>query len=86
MSLGKGETGGKAAAPIWLDFMEKSQNTYPSADFPVPEGIAIVPMDSKTGKIVTSYSDNISWEAFKKKQLLREETKIPQGLSEFSPL
>ncbi len=86
MSLGKGETGGKAAAPIWLDFMEKALDIYPSAEFPVPDSITIVPIDNKTGKIAKSYSDKISWEAFKKEQLSRDQTKIPQGLSEFSPL
>lgn len=85
-SLGSGETGGRTAAPIWLDFMKKARNSYPSADFIIPEGIAIVPINNETGEIGKDYSEKISWEAFKKDNLPREDSGIPPGLSEFSPL
>jgi len=37
--LGHQEVGGRAAAPIWLYFMEKALAGTPVETFPVPEGI-----------------------------------------------
>lgn len=48
-SLGKQEVGGRAAAPIWLYFMEKYLQGKPVEAFSVPEGIVFVKVDSKTG-------------------------------------
>ncbi len=33
------ETGGRAALPIWVDFMNNALANVPASDFPVPEGI-----------------------------------------------
>lgn len=85
-TLGNGETGGRTAAPIWLDFMKKARNSYPSADFIIPEGITIIPINNKTGEIGKDYSEKISWEAFKKDNLPWKAGTIPPSLSEFSPL
>lgn len=43
-SLGKNETGGRAAAPIWLNFMQQTKNSYPAGEFPMPEGIVMRPV------------------------------------------
>ncbi|RUM88756.1 MAG: penicillin-binding protein 1A [Thermodesulfatator sp.] len=40
-SLGRWETGGRAACPVWLAVMKALPQ--PSQDFPVPEGITFVP-------------------------------------------
>ncbi len=48
-SLGKQEVGGRAAAPIWLYFMEKAVQGKPVEAFTAPEGIMFVKVDSKTG-------------------------------------
>ena len=37
-SLGKQETGGHAAAPIWTAFMKQALDDRPVVDFPVPGG------------------------------------------------
>jgi len=50
MSLGKQEVGGRAAAPIWLYFMEKALQGKPVESFPVPNGIVFVKVDPHTGK------------------------------------
>jgi penicillin-binding protein 1A len=47
--LGKGETGGKAAVPIWVDVMRAALGERPATEFPVPEGIERVQIDPKTG-------------------------------------
>jgi len=38
-SLGKDETGSRAAAPIWLGFMSRISGVYPVREFDIPEGI-----------------------------------------------
>jgi penicillin-binding protein 1A len=48
-SLGDKETGGRAAAPIWLDFMKRALEGRPITTFPLPEGIAFSYIDPKTG-------------------------------------
>ena len=49
ISLGKQEVGGRAAAPIWLYFMERVLKNAPVQTFPTPEGIVFVRVDPKTG-------------------------------------
>lgn len=66
ISLGRVETGGVAAAPIWLDFMNQAKATYPpTADFPVPPGIVLLPMNNLTGKPGTSLGGSVTLEAFR---------------------
>lgn len=43
--LGPGETGGKAALPIWLSFMKAAHAGKPARDFEVPPGVAAVRID-----------------------------------------
>ena len=47
----RGLTGGSAAAPIWGYFMKKGLRGKSPANFPVPEGIRFVEVDSETGYI-----------------------------------
>ncbi len=49
-SLGSQEVGGRAAAPIWLYFMEKVLQNTPVESFPTPEGIVFVKVNAKTGQ------------------------------------
>jgi penicillin-binding protein 1A len=49
-SLGRQEVGGRAAAPIWLYFMEKALEKTPVESFPVPEGIVFIKVDPQTGR------------------------------------
>ncbi len=50
-SLGKDETGGKAAVPIWLDFMKTTLGIHPlSVHFKVPQGVTTLPVDPETGE------------------------------------
>ena len=66
-SLGRLETGGKVACPIWTSFMKVTLEHAVKKDFPVPDGVALVPVDRRTGEIVTadpSRNKNVVWEAF----------------------
>jgi penicillin-binding protein 1A len=58
--LGRGETGGRAAAPIWIEYMEQALAERPVTDFPVPDGIVFARMDTRTGQLATPASET-SW-------------------------
>jgi penicillin-binding protein 1A len=44
-SLGRDETGSRAAVPIWTTFMAEALAGTPVEDFPVPERVILVPVD-----------------------------------------
>ena len=48
---GRGLTGGGASAPIWAYFMKQALSGKSPVNFPVPEGIRFVDVDSETGYI-----------------------------------
>ncbi|MCH7923190.1 MAG: PBP1A family penicillin-binding protein [Nitrospinae bacterium] len=48
-SIGKNETGSRAASPIWLAFMRDALKGEPKEAFPVPPGIIFTKVDPKTG-------------------------------------
>lgn len=50
--LGDDETGGRAAAPVWLDFMREAMLARPpvALNFPVPEDVVLMAVDSESGK------------------------------------
>ncbi|MBW2395203.1 MAG: PBP1A family penicillin-binding protein [Deltaproteobacteria bacterium] len=62
--LGRGETGGRAALPIWIEFMGAALAGRPVRDFAVPEGIVFARIDSKSGLLATSASDQTLFQAF----------------------
>jgi penicillin-binding protein 1A len=49
-SLGSAETGGRLALPIWVSFMQKVLRDTEAVDFPVPENVVTVAVDSHTGR------------------------------------
>jgi penicillin-binding protein 1A len=63
LSLGDGETGGKAAAPIWGYFMKEVLRDKPAKEFPVPQTVEVRRIDPRTG-LLTSASDGFP-EVFK---------------------
>jgi len=63
VSLGEGETGGKAAAPIWGYFMREVLKNRPVRDFPTPASVEFRKIDPRTG-LGTSASGGVQ-EVFK---------------------
>jgi penicillin-binding protein 1A len=64
-SLGRGETGGKAACPIFVEFMEKYLEKHPEPQqFRKPPGVIMVKIDKYTGKLWTEDCLHPFWEAF----------------------
>jgi membrane peptidoglycan carboxypeptidase len=48
-SLGRDETGSRVAVPIWTTFMAGTLAGTAPEDFPVPENVALVPVDLSAG-------------------------------------
>jgi membrane carboxypeptidase/penicillin-binding protein len=64
-SLGGKETGGKAAAPIWHDYMVKALAGEPVLDFAVPNEVTLVAVD-QSGQRTTPGSSGSVFQAFKR--------------------
>jgi len=75
--LGRYETGGHAALPIWLDYMATSLRGRPQEEFEPPPGIVKVRIDPATGKPVAEGQKGVE-EPFK-------EGSEPKGDEEGAP-
>ena len=64
-SLGKYETGSRAASPIWLAYMEEVLKDKPVDDFVVPQGIVFKKIDPETGLLAASDDEKAIFECFK---------------------
>jgi len=64
-SMGSGETGSRAASPIWLYFMSETLKGKVMEDFSVPEGVVFVKIDAETGLLASRYSKTTVFQAFK---------------------
>jgi len=64
--MGAGETGSRAASPIWLYFMSKVVDGQPIMDFAVPEGVVFARIDAGVGLLASPYSEKTVFQAFKK--------------------
>ncbi len=63
-TLGKRETGGRACAPIWLDFMKKAMVGMKPERFTVPTGITFLPTDRNTGLYDPGIRNKSRWLPF----------------------
>jgi len=63
--LGRGEAGGRVAAPIVRDFLEPVLENYPVAPFRVPEGVRLVPINHVTGEPGILGQPGVILEAFR---------------------
>jgi penicillin-binding protein 1A len=63
-SLGRSETGGHAALPIWLEYMKVAHEGLPPRGFPVPDGVVFANIDNETGQLVHSGSKSVVRQAF----------------------
>jgi penicillin-binding protein 1A len=63
-SIGRNETGARAALPIWLSFMKDAVKNYPDSDFIIPAGVTFASIDAQTGKLAPANSSRAIKEAF----------------------
>ncbi len=76
-SLGKGETGSRAASPIWLDFMQHVLQNKPVRVFQVPEGVVFAKIDAHSGLLPNDASQKTIFECFKEGTAPTEYTRKP---------
>lgn len=63
-SMGKGEVGGRAALPLWLDYMKFAHEGLPQMTLPVSEGIVVANIDGETGQLASASSKDVIRQAF----------------------
>jgi penicillin-binding protein 1A len=62
--LGRRETAGRAALPIWIDYMRHAVADSPNIPFLQPEGLVYVPIDRSTGQAVPADTPGAYFELF----------------------
>jgi penicillin-binding protein 1A len=75
--MGQGETGSRAASPIWLGFMQRVLEGKPVKVFQAPEGIVFAKIDADTGLLPVPESKNVVFECFREGTVPTEYTKRP---------
>lgn len=65
-TLGRYETGGRAALPMWIDFMRVALEDQPEAPFSQPVDMVTVRIDPETGLLARPGDENAIYETFHK--------------------
>lgn len=68
-TLGRYETGGRAALPIWIDFMRSALRGVPEAERGRPDGLITVRIDPTTGERVSADAQDVMFETFREDNL-----------------
>ena len=63
-TLGREETGGKAALPIWIHYMATALQGVPDVPYTVPDGVMAVKIDGLTGTLTDEDDENGIYEYF----------------------
>jgi len=63
--LGRHETGGTVAAPVFRDFMAAALKDQPAIPFRIPPGIELVRVNVETGQLARPGEKQVIYEAFK---------------------
>jgi penicillin-binding protein 1A len=71
-SLGRYETGGRAALPMWIDFMKVALKDVPDEPLRQPIDMVTVKIDPKTGLLAQPGANNAIYETFRKQYLPTE--------------
>ena len=64
-SLGRGETGGSTALPMWVDFMGPALEGSPSSQLQQPPGLMTVRISSETGRLARAGEPGAIFETFR---------------------
>ncbi|MGA9177381.1 MAG: penicillin-binding transpeptidase domain-containing protein, partial [Desulfobacterales bacterium] len=65
-TIGKGETGARAALPIWIEFMKRALHNRPIQYFDMPDDVVKVRIDPITGLLAADNAPNAVKALFKK--------------------
>jgi len=63
-SLGRKETGAKAALPMWITFMREALKDRPQRNLPKPKGLVTARIDPSTGLLARRGTPNAKYETF----------------------
>jgi len=83
-SLGAGETGSRAASPIWLEYMKRMMEKKPVRVFSIPEGVEFATIDKKTGLLAIPESKETIYECFKEGTAPKEYSPRPNLINDQS--
>ncbi len=75
--LGSGESGARAALPMWMEFMGKVLDGVPEKKLERPNGLVTVRIDSKTGRRASVNDQNSIFETFRADNVPRQTTAMP---------
>lgn len=64
-SMGRYETGSRAASPIWLSYRKEVESQYPVQDFQKPRGIVMARIDAQTGLLAGPSTEKCYFLPFK---------------------
>lgn len=81
-SLGKKESGGRAASPIWLDFMKKVHEDKPIKAFKAPKNVVFSKIDAATGLLPVPDTKRVIFECFKKGTVPTKYSRRSDSISE----
>ena len=77
--MGRAETGGGAALPIWIDYMRVALEDEPEFKRPIPTGIVAAKINRKTGLLANSNNPNTMLEYFITSNIPKEENQDVQA-------
>ncbi|MGM0403007.1 MAG: penicillin-binding transpeptidase domain-containing protein, partial [Thermodesulfobacteriota bacterium] len=80
--LGARETGSRAAAPIWLDYMQTVLKDTPRRFFSVPDSVVFAKIDADTGLLPIDQSRKVIYECFKEGTVPRQQTPMSDAVTE----
>jgi penicillin-binding protein 1A len=79
--LGRFEVGGKAAVPIWIDYMRVALKGVPDEPLEIPEGITQARIDPDTGLLARQENRNAIMEVFRQGSLPAMEGALKNDIS-----
>ncbi len=71
-SLGNGETGSRAALPMWIDYMREALHGIPERPLNRPAGLVTVRIDPDSGLLAASNQSNAIFETFQVEHVPRQ--------------
>ena len=85
-TLGRGEYGGRAALPIWMQYMGGALKDVPQTSLPQPPGIVTVRINEETGKLARPGDPEAIFEFFREENLPEADTSpIQQNTTDTAP-
>jgi penicillin-binding protein 1A len=77
--LGSGETGARAALPMWVDFMRGALRGVPEKNLPRPSGLTTVRIDPITGELAGGGRPGAIFETFREENVPRGQARSDDG-------